>query len=189
MKHCPCAGQSQLVNSKTPSQRKKREGSCRSRVQRRWDHSPCRIRNTNDMSLNYVSRSRSLHSHEPRDTSPTALRAWLLHDDARSVPCCDSIATGPAAHCKEHPIYVFPENKLRGLSPNFYIHISVRDLYVPTIGTPILLQPNRQTNVEIGTEAAQCPFSEYFFQCSVQYLWSALCPNWSPFRLSRWIHN
>jgi hypothetical protein len=27
--------------------------------------------------------------------------------------------------------YVFPEIKLCGLSPNFYIHISVSDLYIP----------------------------------------------------------
>jgi hypothetical protein len=26
------------------------------------------------------------------------------------------------AYCKEDPIYVFPEIKLRGLSPYFYIH-------------------------------------------------------------------
>jgi hypothetical protein len=29
--------------------------------------------------------------------------------------------------------------KLRGLIPNFCIHISVSDLYIPTIGPPILL--------------------------------------------------
>jgi hypothetical protein len=34
-------------------------------------------------------------------------------------------------HCKENPIYVFPEKKLRGLSPNFHIHVSVSDLYTP----------------------------------------------------------
>jgi hypothetical protein len=38
-------------------------------------------------------------------------------------------------HCTEiRTIYVFPEMKLRGLVPNFYIHVSVSDLYIPTIG-------------------------------------------------------
>ncbi len=31
------------------------------------------------------------------------------------------------SHCNENPIYVFPENKLRGLSPNFHIYVSVAD--------------------------------------------------------------
>jgi hypothetical protein len=31
-------------------------------------------------------------------------------------------------HCTGNPIYVFPEKELRGLSPNFYIYVSVRDL-------------------------------------------------------------
>jgi hypothetical protein len=35
--------------------------------------------------------------------------------------------------------------ELRGLSPNFHIHVSVSDLYVPTIGLPILLQENNWT--------------------------------------------
>ncbi len=30
--------------------------------------------------------------------------------------------------------------ELRGLSPNFHIHVSVSDSYIPTIGLPILLQ-------------------------------------------------
>jgi hypothetical protein len=30
--------------------------------------------------------------------------------------------------------------KLSGLVPNSYIHVSVSDLYLPTIGLPILLQ-------------------------------------------------
>jgi hypothetical protein len=30
--------------------------------------------------------------------------------------------------------------KLRGLSPNSYIHVSVSGLYIPTIGLPILLR-------------------------------------------------
>jgi hypothetical protein len=32
------------------------------------------------------------------------------------------------------------------LSPNFHIHVSVSDLYIPRIGLPILLQPIRQTD-------------------------------------------
>jgi hypothetical protein len=36
--------------------------------------------------------------------------------------------------------------KLRGLGPNFYIHVSVSDLYIPTIGQHILLEQNRLTD-------------------------------------------
>jgi hypothetical protein len=32
--------------------------------------------------------------------------------------------------------------KLRGLVPNSYIHVSVSDLYIPTIGLAILPQEN-----------------------------------------------
>jgi hypothetical protein len=35
---------------------------------------------------------------------------------------------------------------LRGLSPNFYIHVAVSDLYIPGIGPHISLQQNRQTD-------------------------------------------
>jgi hypothetical protein len=38
---------------------------------------------------------------------------------------------------KENFKQIFPEMKLRGLSPNSYIH-----LYIPTVGQPILLQEN-----------------------------------------------
>ncbi len=33
------------------------------------------------------------------------------------------------AHCNENTIYVFLEMELRGLNPNFHIHVSVSDLY------------------------------------------------------------
>jgi hypothetical protein len=45
--------------------------------------------------------------------------------------------------CTENPIYVFPEMKLRCLVPNFYIHVSVSDLYIPRVA-------HRYMNVEIG---------------------------------------
>ena len=32
-----------------------------------------------------------------------------------------------------YPIYVFPEKELRGLSPNFHIHVPVSNLYIPRI--------------------------------------------------------
>jgi hypothetical protein len=46
-------------------------------------------------------------------------------------------------HYTENSKQICPEMKLRGLVPNSYIHVSVSDLYIPTIGLPILTQENR----------------------------------------------
>jgi hypothetical protein len=40
-------------------------------------------------------------------------------------------------HYIEHLKHIFPEMKLRGLIPNFYIHVSCSDLYIPMISLPI----------------------------------------------------
>jgi hypothetical protein len=47
---------------------------------------------------------------------------------------------GEGTHCNVNPIYGFLFCELRGLSPNFHIHVSVIDLYIPTIDLAILLQ-------------------------------------------------
>jgi hypothetical protein len=46
-------------------------------------------------------------------------------------------------HCNENSIYVFLFWELSGLSPNFYIHVSVSDLCIPRIGPHIFLHQNR----------------------------------------------
>ncbi len=35
---------------------------------------------------------------------------------------------------------IFPEKEYRGLSPNFHIHVSVSELYIPTMGLAVLLE-------------------------------------------------
>jgi hypothetical protein len=40
-------------------------------------------------------------------------------------------------HCNENLSYVFFFWELHGLSPNFHIHVSVRNLYIPRIGPHI----------------------------------------------------
>jgi hypothetical protein len=40
---------------------------------------------------------------------------------------------------------LFPKPNYYVLNPNFHIHVVI-DLFIPTIGLPILLQPNRQTD-------------------------------------------
>jgi hypothetical protein len=64
---------------------------------------------------------------------------------------------------------IFPEKELRGVSPNFHIHVSVSDLYMLLIGLPILLQEicgpimgmYKSLTDTCGTEAAQFPEKEY----------------------------
>jgi hypothetical protein len=46
----------------------------------------------------------------------------------------------------ENSKHIFPEKELRGQSPNSYIHNSVCDLNIPTIGLHIMLQQNRWTD-------------------------------------------
>jgi hypothetical protein len=40
-------------------------------------------------------------------------------------------------HCNGNSVYIFLFWELRGLSPNFHIHVSVSDLYIPRISPHI----------------------------------------------------
>ncbi len=81
-------------------------------------------------------------------------------------------------HCRYRKLgKKFPERKLRGLNPNFYLHISVSDFYCTfrrsaclfrcsNIGGPILgIYINRSQMYEYGTgnKAAQFDFWDYIY--------------------------
>jgi hypothetical protein len=51
------------------------------------------------------------------------------------------------SHNTENSKKIFPEKELRGHNPNFHIHVSIGDLYIPTLGLPILLQENMWTAI------------------------------------------
>jgi hypothetical protein len=54
----------------------------------------------------------------------------------------DWAGTYPALQRKnaENLKQIFPEKEYRGLSPNFHIHVSVSELYIPTMELPFLLE-------------------------------------------------
>ncbi len=59
-------------------------------------------------------------------------------------------------HCTDNSKHIFPEMKLICLVPNFYIHVSVSDLYIPTI------VPRQTYHCSFGNnKAAQLHFWEY----------------------------
>ncbi len=55
----------------------------------------------------------------------------LARQDKNSRPSIfRSMFSKKNMHCNENPICVFPEKEVRGLSPNFHIHMSVSGLYI-----------------------------------------------------------
>jgi hypothetical protein len=81
-------------------------------------------------------------------------------------------------HCNEIPFIHSQKRNCASLSPNFHIHVSVSNLYIPRIGLhfscsrigrPIveIYKSLKDSNVEIGTEAAQFLFCENLFRILV----------------------
>ncbi len=59
---------------------------------------------------------------------------------------------------------IFPEKEYWGLSPNFHIHVSVSEIYIPKMGLPVLLEEICRLILgiyKIGAEAALFPEKEY----------------------------
>ncbi len=55
----------------------------------------------------------------------------------RCTKMCFCVSKCMVCTATKNPIYVFLFWELRGLSPNFHIHVSVSDLYIPRIGPHI----------------------------------------------------
>jgi hypothetical protein len=75
----------------------------------------------------------------------------ILHDFIRSEPLKFSLNDVHTLQITnaENSKQIFPEKELRGYSPNFHMHVSVSDLYIPPIDLPILLQEICGTILEI----------------------------------------
>jgi hypothetical protein len=65
-------------------------------------------------------------------------------------------------HCNKNSKHILPEMKLRGLIPNFNIHVSESDLYIPTISLiwylyfPILGEITLGSAAEVERRAGNC---------------------------------
>ncbi len=69
----------------------------------------------------------------------TSVLALLVFFESAAVIYHYSVAEVQRTKAKNWK-QIFTEKELRGHSPHFHIHVSVSDLYIPTIDLPILLQ-------------------------------------------------
>jgi hypothetical protein len=51
---------------------------------------------------------------------------------------------------------IFPEKEYRGLSPNFHIHVFVSELYIPTMGLPVLQICRLILGINIPDKTHEC---------------------------------
>jgi len=63
-----------------------------------------------------------------------------LHAGRNVLPAYKQAAYALQRQNAENLKQIFPEKEYRGLSPNFHIHVSVSELYIPTTGLPVLLE-------------------------------------------------
>ncbi len=97
---------------------------------------------------------------------------FLSQDREHEIPLLKNLASFGPFYSKTMHLQVYSVD----YCPNFHIHVSASDLYIPTFGPPIFLQQKRQTdqrimqiahrnmNVGIGTVAAQFLSWEYLFR-------------------------
>ncbi len=72
-----------------------------------------------------------------KETYVEKVKEWLIY--VKSLTDCHVVHTLQRQNT-EISKQILPEKEYRGLSTNFHIHASVNELYIPTIGLPILLE-------------------------------------------------
>jgi hypothetical protein len=71
------------------------------------------------------------------ESFPTARKSFLTAQQCRrkTAKLDHVLSTLPEdMHCNGNSVYIFLFWEYRGLSPDFHIHVSVSDLYIPRIG-------------------------------------------------------
>jgi hypothetical protein len=111
------------------------------------------------MSVFFIFTSKTQYGMRPAlYTAYSNSKCWILHimgkEMERRLHCLAVVEQINWLHvpapCK-HPYalqrqnaenlkQIFPEKEYRGLNPNFHIHVSVSEVYIPTMGLPVLLE-------------------------------------------------
>jgi hypothetical protein len=85
-----------------------------------------------------------------RSFSAISFRIPILYEQCQGAETVNANTNKYYDHTAKTEYRKFEKNisrkELRGPRPNFHIHVSVSDFYVPTIGLPILLQENMWTD-------------------------------------------
>ncbi len=66
--------------------------------------------------------------------------AWTAHPQTSDLTRPDIILDTLQRQNAENLKQIFSEKEYRDLSPNFHIHVSVSELYILTMGLPVLLE-------------------------------------------------